>query len=138
LLLAVMVCIAGASVVDAVVPVENGFAEAFAAMLVAVLLLSPLIAWRHIRGDGRWTGDGRSPIDVEVRPATREAPPEPFRTRLAGYLHLPEQEVLAPRPRPASTMPFWSLVPLPQRATVMKSVEFMRAILERIRRAVHG
>lgn len=64
--------------------------------------------------------------------------PRPFRQRLADYLRVPESEVLAPRPRPVSSMPFWSAVPLSRRPVVLKSVEFIRTILERIRTTVRG
>jgi len=78
-----------------------------------------------------------SASDKAVR-IERSTPPPAFRRRLAAFLGRPESEVLVPRPRPASTMSFWSLVPLPQSATWIKSVAFMRRILERIRSAVRG
>lgn len=62
--------------------------------------------------------------------------PRPFRQRLADYLRVPESEVLPPRP--VSAMPFWSSVPLAHRPVVLKSVEFIRTILERIRTTVRG
>jgi hypothetical protein len=64
--------------------------------------------------------------------------PAPFRTRLATFLQVPEESVFSPRPRPVSSMPFWSSMPLSPRPIVMKSVEFIRAVLERIHAAVRG
>jgi hypothetical protein len=65
-------------------------------------------------------------------------PPFPFRQRLAAFLQVPKGEVLVPRPRPVSSMPFWSSVPLSPRPIMNKSVEFIRAVLERIHAAVRG
>jgi hypothetical protein len=69
---------------------------------------------------------------------TIQRPPATFRHRLATFLQMPEDQVLTPRPRPVSSMPFWSSVPLSPRPIVMKSVEFIRAVLERIHSAVRG
>jgi hypothetical protein len=69
---------------------------------------------------------------------TVQLPPAPFRHRLATFLQMPEDQVLAPRPRPVSSMPFWSSMTLSPRPIVMKSVEFIRAVLERIHAAVRG
>lgn len=69
---------------------------------------------------------------------TVQHPPSPFRHRLATFLQVPEDQVLAPRPRPVSSMPFWSSVPLAPRPIVIKTVEFIRAVLERIHAAVRG
>jgi hypothetical protein len=85
---------------------------------------------------------------VEPPPARRDAartakaivaePPAPFQTRLANYLHVPESDVLEPRSRWVSSMPFWCAVILPQRSTLAKSVEYIRAVLRRIRATVRG
>ena len=74
-----------------------------------------------------------------AKPVPRPAePPEAFRKRLATYLHVPEGEVLVPRERPVSAMPFWSAVELPRRSTMAKSIEYIRQILLRIRATVRG
>lgn len=78
-------------------------------------------------------------IRDSVRSSFSETPePLPFRQRLADYLHVPESEVLPPRPKPISTMPYWSAVQFTGQPVMLKSVEFIRAILERIRATVHN
>jgi hypothetical protein len=71
-------------------------------------------------------------------PVLPHQPPSPFRHRLATFLQVPEESVLIARPRPVSSMPFWSSVPLSPRPIVMKSAEFIRAVLERIHAAIRG
>lgn len=110
------------------------------ALLVAALLIALFHSCRSLSAHCSHRRRARElPVDEAAALLTpREASPQSFRKRLAVYLHLPESDVLPPRPRPTSTMPFWSMVPLSQHTTVMKSVEYIRAILERIRHAVRG
>ena len=146
-LLIVIALIVGFSTISAIAQVGNNsaFAAAWIALLASALLLTVAVAvWRRSIGGNRTArheqsqATGQYRDNVATRPTGREASPRSFRQRLAAYLHLPESEVLPPRPRPTSTMSFWSSVPLTQRTTVMKSVDYIRAILERIRHAVRG
>lgn len=107
-------------------------------LLVAALLIATFHSCRSLSAHFSLRRHAREHTVYEAAAwfIAREASPQSFRKRLSAYLHVPESEVLPLRPRPTSTMPFWSMVPLSQHTTVIKSVEFIRAILERIRHAV--
>jgi hypothetical protein len=141
--------------------VQGASAEGEVSSMIAyavVILLVPVIAVLVMRlvvprPESRVEKFRPSPWDVEngkeAKPQavgeaekkcreTEAEPPAPFPKRLANYLHVPESEVLEPRPRWVSSMPFWCAVILPQRSTLAKSVEYIRAMLRRIRAAVRG
>lgn len=104
-------------------------------LIVAAAPIGSLFLWDYI------AAHDRAQQATHETARSRQSLPlqsSPFRQRLATYLHVPESEVLPPRPRPLSSMPFWSSVPLSPRPIVMKSVEFIRAVLERIHAAVRG
>jgi hypothetical protein len=71
-------------------------------------------------------GDPMDPVKSPV------APPPAFEQRLAAFLHCTTEELHAPRPRPQSTMPFWSIVDFASYVGP-KPAWIIRRILERIR-----
>jgi len=107
-------------------------------VIVAALPIAALILRDYRAAQEKSRAASRGKRKSARSQGTPSEPPTPFRQRLAKYLHVSENEVLSPRPRPASSMPFWSSVPLSPGRIVMKSVEFMRAVLERIHAAVRG
>lgn len=115
---------------------EYGLIALGIALSVSILLIKDQIVLRsRLNASTRSTATTRQTVCTSLNEATE---PLPFRQRLADYLHVPESEVLAPRPQPDSTMPFWSAVPLARKPMVLKSVEFIRTILERIRATVRS
>jgi hypothetical protein len=115
---------------------EYGLIALGIAIGISVLLIKDQVALRsRLNASTRSTASTRHSARSTFSETTE---PLPFRQRLADYLHVPESEVLPPRPRPVSSMPFWSAVPLSRRPVVLKSVEFIRIILERIRATVRS
>jgi hypothetical protein len=141
-LILIIVGIWGAVFCDATAQVADGGTTSSLGviLLVVALLVAMFHSCRSLSAHYSASRHASHRVGDEVATwhTSREASPQSFRKRLAVYLHLPENEVLPPRPQPTSTMPFWSMVPLSQHTTVMKSVEYIRAILERIRHAVRG
>lgn len=64
-------------------------------------------------------------------------PPSPYPQRLAHFLHCQEDDLKKKRPRPKSTMPFWSIRPLGTRHGP-KPLWHIRMLLVRIHRLVRG
>jgi hypothetical protein len=115
---------------------EYGLIALGIAIAISLLLIKDQVELRsRLNASTRSTAPTRHNVRSTLGKTTE---PRPFRQRLADYLHVPENEVLPPRPQPVSTMPFWSAVPLSRRPVVLKSVEFIRTILERIRATVRG
>jgi hypothetical protein len=115
---------------------EYGLIALGIALSISLLLIKDQVELRsRLNASTRSTASTRHNVRSTLSETTE---PRPFRQRLADYLRVPESEVLPPRPRPISAMPFWSAVPLTRRPVVLKSVEFIRTILERIRTTVRG
>jgi hypothetical protein len=73
----------------------------FVLLLVVVAELARLSTERDAaRRRARWKTKMANPMPRQAEP------PEAFRKRLAAYLHVPEGQVLVPRERPVSAMPF--------------------------------
>jgi hypothetical protein len=126
------------------VEIELSDSRSYTALTIAVATVLPILGLtalylldaRRAKHDAR--PRGKTVSDRPKAETSEPEPPEAFRKRLAAYLHVPEGQVLVPRERPVSAMPFWSAVELPRRSTMAKSIEYIRRILLRIWAAVRG
>lgn len=90
------------------------------------------------REDQAVTGEVEYLPAVPVEASSHEPSlPQPFRKRLAGYLHCDESEVMVAQEPLRSTMPLWMLYPL-DRVHGPKPWWMIRRILERIQRSVRN
>ncbi|MGD9637247.1 MAG: hypothetical protein AB7G28_26855 [Pirellulales bacterium] len=105
---------------------------------LGALMIGGIMLRDYLQAKGATRSSDRDEGITTRRRISEPSVPSPFRVRLATFLHVPESEVLPARPRPVSSMPFWTSVPLSPRPIMMKSVEFIRDILERIHSAIRG
>ena len=126
------------------IEIELSDSRSYTAFLIAIAALLPMLGLAALclldvrrAKHGAWP-HGRTVCDRPKAETLEPEPPEAFRKRLAAYLHVADGEVLVPRERPVSAMPFWCAVELPRRSTMAKSIAYIRQILLRIRAAVRG
>lgn len=124
------------------VPENRSVEGVFTALLIFIGLFIITISVSRLSEANLASADrSKTTSNPDLRRTTEVVPPKPparFSQRLASYLHVPESDVLAPRARWISSMPFWCAVIPPQRSTFAKSVEYIRAVLRRIRDSVRG
>ena len=111
----------------------------FVALVMSIIAL--LLSGRHVvivlPNDKAFPVPSIDQTDKSPVPTPAPAPATPFENRLARFLQCNEADLGEPQSKWRSKMIFWSAVPFGPRHEP-KPAWFIRLVLERIRKLVHG